>query len=90
MHSCPRRMEQQSKLLTVKICPSPNDDEKCLGCFKNGNCLDFADNMNTPFPIFHKRKHKSPLREVSTQDGRDECTNTMENYYFIDLEVVKL
>ena len=45
---------------------------------KNGNCLDFADSMNTVIPIFHKRKHKSPLSEVSTQDGRDECTNAME------------
>ena len=34
--------------------------------------------MNTVIPIFHKRKHKSPLSEVSTQDGRDECTNAME------------
>ena len=52
--------------------------KNAIAASKNGNCQDFADNMNTLIPIFHKRKHKSPLSEVFTQDGRDECTNAME------------
>lgn len=35
---------------------------------KNANCMDFTDNNNTIIPIFHTRKHKSPLTEMSTQD----------------------
>ena len=59
--------------------------KNAIAASKNGNCLDFADNTNTLTPIFHKRKHKSPLSEgmsplseVSTHDGRDECANVME------------
>lgn len=52
---------------------------------ENANCMDFADNTNTIIPIFHARKHKSPLSEMSTQEGKDvnadtqnACKNSME------------
>ena len=34
---------------------------------KNANCLDFTDN-NTIIPIFHTRKHKSPLNETANEE----------------------
>ena len=49
-------MEQQPQLLTVKICPSPNDDEKCHCCFKKWQLPRFCRQHEHSYSHFPQKK----------------------------------
>ena len=48
----------------VEIYPQTNAFQECSKSLKNSNCIDFSESFSSGIiPIFHKRKHRSPLVE---------------------------
>ena len=45
---------------------------------RNTNCSDFAATSNTILPIFHTRKHSSPLIDMYGKDQRNKFLNDPE------------